>query len=521
MRPQSLALGGREGLDRVLHGGERRSARRGGFVRREPQTSRVADDPDFLEAGFACASLIADPKRWINRRVETVEMLSQEETRRRVSIDFTLSAEQRRRLRTRHGLTVPISVLRKQPLRNFDLRDEDTAARPVLGRADNRELALIALLSAARDALGDAPPDESIQTLTAELRQIVFHDEPLALAALESLVEAAAEGDRLRAAVWEDARVSQHAAHAGRRLRAVRGAAARRARPARREVQLRRGLPARAAVGAAPGQVRARRAAAGGRATPTARGFSSTARRRGGRRASTWRSRSPRTCASHAPSSGASGTTAAATIAGLGAAPTATSTGPRCTRPTTIAPHDDVRAYVEIVSEREGPASRAALTALAVSALLWLGWLSGLDASRPGAAVSLLLAGGAVVSGFVAATGHHIIVDKILRSRRRALVLVAACALAASACLAMEVPDAQAARDLARGGYPLHPGDRAPRLVRGPGGQVVSAMQSSTHRTMSKHATRIRTNGAYVIKSAESRPRAIKASGSLNGRAPP
>jgi hypothetical protein len=105
-----------------------------------------------------------------------------------------------------------------------------------------------------------------------------------------------------------------------------------------------------------------------------------------------------------------------------------------------IEPHEDVRAYVEIVSEREGQATRAALTALAVSALLWLGWLSGLDASAPGAAVSLLLAGGAVVSGFAVVTGYHLIVDKILRSRRRALVVVVVCALTASASLAMEVP---------------------------------------------------------------------------------
>lgn len=30
----------------------------------------------------------------------------------------------------------------------------------------------------------------------------------------------------------------------------------------------------------------------------------------------------------------------------------------------------------------------------------------------------------------------------------------------------------------------------------------------------------IRTNGAYVIRAAESRPRAIKAAGSMNGNAP-
>lgn len=36
---------------------------------------------------------------------------------------------------------------------------------------------------------------------------------------------------------------------------------------------------------------------------------------------------------------------------------------------------------------------------------------------------------------------------------------------------------------------------------------------------MSKASTRIRTNGAYIIKSAESVPRPIEARGPLNGRA--
>jgi hypothetical protein len=59
----------------------------------------------------------------------------------------------------------------------------------------------------------------------------------------------------------------------------------------------------------------------------------------------------------------------------------------------------------------------------------------------------------------------------------------------------------------------VHLGDGATRLVGSPGGAV-----TSDHATMSKSANRIRTNGAYVIKSAASRPRVIKASGSLNGR---
>jgi len=39
--------------------------------------------PPLLAAGIACTRLIADPAGWINRRVETIELLSHEETRRR------------------------------------------------------------------------------------------------------------------------------------------------------------------------------------------------------------------------------------------------------------------------------------------------------------------------------------------------------------------------------------------------------------------------------------------------------
>jgi hypothetical protein len=396
---------------------------------------------DFVEAGSACAELIANPKSWINRRVETVEMLSQEETRRRVSIDFTLSEEQRTKLTTRHGLTVPISVLSKRPLRNFDLREEDLSARPILGRADNRELALIALMTAARNALGDPPPDDRVEALTADLQQIVFEDQPLALETLESFVEAAGSGDAMRAAIWADA--------------ACRSMLRTFATDYVLFVALPLNGPARRVIKFSYGEdfpldpPRARRT---DRHSPSEL---------------LWRVRNPdrtwflidcpeawRAASFHMeiaipeelriaraelgrfPPGDGDG------IADLGDADTDVNRSALYAA-TQIEPHEDVRAYVEVVSEREGQATRAALTAFAVATLLWLGWASRLDASAPGAAVSLLLAGGAVVSGFAAVTGYHIIVDKILRSRRRALVLVAVCALTSSASLAMEVPSRQ------------------------------------------------------------------------------
>ena len=401
----------------------------------------VASDPSFIEAGFACAQLIGDPKSWINRRVETVEMLTQEETRRRVSIDFTLSAQQRDALTTRHGVVVPISVLSKQPLRNFDLRDEQPASLPILNRTENSELALTALLSAALDALPDSAVDEAeVEALTAELQEIVFADEPAALSALSSLVGAAEIGDPMRAPIWRDATcrtllrtlASDYVLFAAlpgggpdrRILKYSYGEdfpleppwAGRLDRYAPSEIWWRLRKPDRtwflidcpAAWRAAsfhmeiaiPEELRVAYAELGRFSPDDPRGLPEP----------------------------------------LGEPDELAS---RCSlyAATEVAAHDDIRAYVELVPEREGGATRAALTATAVAALLWLGWASGLDSSTPGAAVSLLLAGGAVVSGFFATTGHHIIVNRILRNRRRTLTLVATTALAGSASLAMEIPD--------------------------------------------------------------------------------
>jgi hypothetical protein len=62
-------------------------------------------------------------------------------------------------------------------------------------------------------------------------------------------------------------------------------------------------------------------------------------------------------------------------------------------------------------------------------------------------------------------------------------------------------------------------------MVCSPGGAVgfrslEGLRQLSNHLDMSKSSTRIRANGAYVIKSAESRPEPIRASRSLNDHTP-
>ena len=99
-------------------------------------------------------------------------------------------------------------------------------------------------------------------------------------------------------------------------------------------------------------------------------------------------------------------------------------------------------AYVVVAPERRGPTSQAAATGVLVASLLWLGVASGLDAKEPDAAVSILLAGAALYSGVVAVRSEHVLVTKLFSASRRWLAVAALAALAASASLAMQIPNA-------------------------------------------------------------------------------
>lgn len=170
------------------------------------QVEPTADVERAVLAGVASARLLAEPASWINRRVETIELLTHEETRRRVSIDFTLLPEVRRDLELDDGVVVPISVLTKEPRRKFDLRDESGRAVPVLGRSQNGELAHLALLSAALDVLGADPPADVYEDIAAHLRRIVVEPPVAAAEQLAYFIGSAENGDEHRAAIWYRAR---------------------------------------------------------------------------------------------------------------------------------------------------------------------------------------------------------------------------------------------------------------------------------------------------------------------------
>jgi hypothetical protein len=82
--------------------------------------------------GFTIHALLVEPASWIHRRVETVEVLDHVSVRRRVSLDLTID-NKHEAFSPRDARSIgmiPLTLLRKETLRNFDLRDPDGKALP-------------------------------------------------------------------------------------------------------------------------------------------------------------------------------------------------------------------------------------------------------------------------------------------------------------------------------------------------------------------------------------------------------
>jgi hypothetical protein len=399
------------------------------------------DYPDsHISAGIAAAPLIARPTTWINRRVETIQLLSHEETRRRVSIDFTLSEAQKAELATEHGIVVPISVMTKEARRNFDIRDESGAAIPVLGKKSNGALAHVAVMSEAFDAVPGGPAQEQLDPIWTELREVVVSEPKKAVEALSNFVGKAEGGDSLRSAIWanpscrgmlealqdnyvlfavidgmcsqrrilkysfsEDFVFDKVEAPSVREQLSPSAIFDRVWRPGRRTFQLL--CPGASLAESFHVEV----------VIPEELRIDLAVLYDFGREAVLSMPDQHRNRASLYPD-----------------------------RP--IPPDLDAVAYVVIAPERRGRMIEAAFTGAIVSALIWLGVISGLDFKNPdaaGASASIVLAGAALYSGITAARGEPSLVSQVFSTSRLLLATISLCALAASATLAMEVPDAK------------------------------------------------------------------------------
>ncbi len=404
----------------------------------------MAEDIEYSEsdisAAIAAAPLIARPATWINRRVETIHLLSHEETRRQVSIDFTLSEARRRELAIDHGVVVPISVMTKEARRNFDLRDESGSAVPVLGKRINGVLAHAALMAEAFDAVPGGPDREEFNLVWTELREVVVSEPKEAVEALSNFVGKAERGDALRSAIW--------ASSSCRSLLEV----------------LQYNYVLFAVIQKTCAERRILKYSFGedfefekqGSVSLTERLSPSALRDRiwwPGRRTfqllcpAAWRAESfhleiviPEDLR-------------------IGMAvlydfdrdlvlsmPDLNRNRASLYPVNPITADLAVDAYVVIAPERRGRTIQAALTGTFVSVLIWLGVISGLDFKNPdapGASASIVVAGAALYSGITAARGEPSLVGQVFSISRFLLGCISICALAASATLAMEVPNAK------------------------------------------------------------------------------
>ncbi|HEV2999885.1 MAG TPA: hypothetical protein VGW75_04010 [Solirubrobacteraceae bacterium] len=329
---------------------------------------------------------------------------------------------------------MPISMLTKEPRRNFDLRDEGGRSLPVLGRRQNGDLAHVALMSTALDALPAGVDGDVFEGLTSDLRRVVFDPPPQAREVLGQFIASADAADPWRRAIVNDATCrrllaslwSNYVLFAVLPLETAR----------RRVIKYSYGDDIDFGAAARPLRERLMSSELADRlAHPDRRRFSIEC-------PGAWRAASfhveiavPEELRIHS-----------AVLYDRERDLALSSVDTKVNRAALYAstPIDetcDAVAHVGLVPERAGRTTLSAATALTVAALLWLGVASGLDVENPGAAISLLLGGAALFSGLMAAQGPHRIVQRTFAGSRRSLALVAFTALTASASLAMEVPE--------------------------------------------------------------------------------
>lgn len=108
--------------------------------------------------GYVYHSLIGNWDDWVKRRVEQIELVSDASAKRRISVDFRLDSDvfveavidEGEATTPRKMHYVPLTLLKKAPFANFDLRDESGTALPLLTRRKTATIGAATLAAAAR-----------------------------------------------------------------------------------------------------------------------------------------------------------------------------------------------------------------------------------------------------------------------------------------------------------------------------------------------------------------------------------
>lgn len=128
--------------------------------------------------------LLVDQKAWTHRRVESIKVLDDKSVHRRVSIDFAIPERLgARRVRVTPDLLpyLPLTLLEKELLRNFDLRDSRGQPVSMLTKHENGRVAGDTLVVAAETVLGRRLP----RRIECRLRRVAENDPETAQRELE------------------------------------------------------------------------------------------------------------------------------------------------------------------------------------------------------------------------------------------------------------------------------------------------------------------------------------------------
>jgi hypothetical protein len=124
----------------------------------------------------AAEALLRDQMSWRHRRVETLTVLSHEQMRRAVSVDFTVPLDYRADLRISPAgeCVVPLAMLAKEPLVHFDLRNEEGHAVPLLTAEQNALIDRELLYLLLDGDLSVQDPDAATQDAVYEAARAVI-----------------------------------------------------------------------------------------------------------------------------------------------------------------------------------------------------------------------------------------------------------------------------------------------------------------------------------------------------------
>lgn len=148
----------------------------------------------LLSAGEISLELLLRGYEWVNRRVETIDLIDESRVRQSVSVDFRLPEKLPGSfdIAGKRYYALPLLMMpRRSDLACFDVRDESGRTLPMLTRKENARLSGLMLLTAAKRAVGEKRGERILSdSLRTYLAGLPLRSPHRALPMVEEIVKA-------------------------------------------------------------------------------------------------------------------------------------------------------------------------------------------------------------------------------------------------------------------------------------------------------------------------------------------